>query len=237
MKTTTYSCYSFAGKCLQVKWKNVRERYLKLLRSEKNAASGSGASSKKPYAYSKHLDFLKQVGSTAQTTSSLENDGDRQGDSSTDMSSMSSLHTRKPSAQKPKRSQTSAFEQELLKKLDTPEEQSTHMAFMKGIEPSLKTLTADEVLEWQHSAIEALLSIKKRKRYQNPVYFSGQQTSSSFTNQSFNWQNPTQNVIPDPMCSAPPMHHSAYQTCPQTTAPDASPVGSILSEASSLLDL
>ena len=150
---------------------------------------------------------------------------------------MSSLRQGKPSAQKQNRSQTSPFEQELLKKLDTPEEQSTHMAFMKGIEPSLQTLTADEVLEWQHSAIEALLSIKKRKRYQNPVYFSGQQASSSFTNQSFNWQNPTQNVIPDPMCSAPPMHHSAYQTCPQTTVPVASPVDSISSEVSSLLDL
>lgn len=61
MKTTTYSCYSFAGRSLQVKWKNVRERYLKLLRNEKNAASGSGASSKKPYAYSKHLELKKKT--------------------------------------------------------------------------------------------------------------------------------------------------------------------------------
>lgn len=237
MKTAINSCYSFAGKTLQMKWKNLRERYVKQLRNEKYVASGSGASNKKLYAYSKHLNFLNKIGLTAQTTSSLENDGDRQGDSSTDMSSMSSLHKTKPSAQRQKRSQTSTFEQELLKKLDTPEEQSTHMAFMKSIEPSLQDLTPDEVLEWQHSAIEALLSIKKRKRYQNPVYFSGQQASSSFTNQSFNWQNPTQNVMPDPMCSAQPMHHSAYQTCPKTTTPAPSPVDSILSEASSLLDL
>lgn len=221
-----------------MKWKNVREKYLKQIRIEKNAASGSGYSSKKPYAYSQHLEFLKAIGETVQTTSSMENDEDRQGESPTDMSSISSLHEKKPSAQRNKRSKISTFEHELLQKLDTHEEQSTHMAFMKGIEPSLQTLTADEVLEWQHSAIEALLSIKRRKGHQNPVYFSGQQASSSFTNQSFTLQPPTQNVIPDYMSSALPMHRSAYQTCPQTTLqPVPSPVDSIYSDTSSLVEL
>ena len=142
---------------------------MKQLRNEKNGASGSGNNNyKRPYAYSQHLEFLKTIEETAATTS-LEIDDNNE-------SSMSSIVAKKASAQRVKRCKNSKFKDGILKKFDAHEEESTHISFMKGIEPSLQTLTADEVLEWQHSAIEALISIKKRKRLQNPVHSSGQQS-------------------------------------------------------------
>ena len=184
--------------------------------------------------------FCKTVGiskknvTNTQTVSSVENDVEVPKDTSP---IQSPLPYGKPSTRKRNQSQTSSFEQELLKKLDTPaEEQSTHVAFIKSIEPALKLLNEDEVLEWQHSAIEALLSIKKRKIYQTPMYLSGQQASSSFS-QIYNWQNPPKNVT-DPMGRAPNVHNNYYnQTCPQTTIPLPSPVNSISSEVSELLDI
>lgn len=163
------------------------------MRSEKGVASDSRYRTKRPYVYSQHLGFLKNIGETAQTTSLFAHDDHIQEESPTDNIDQSPQQ-KKPSSHSNKRSKISNFDDELLKKLDMPVEENRHISFVKGLLPTLNTLTEDEILEWQHSVMESLYSIKKRKLHQNPAHFSGTQSSSSFIDQSFTLQHPLQFV-------------------------------------------
>ena len=51
----------FSGKQLQMKWRHIKDAYVKSRRAEKNVKSGTSFKSSKPYVYSKSLRFLDNL--------------------------------------------------------------------------------------------------------------------------------------------------------------------------------
>lgn len=64
------------GKALQGRWKNLRDRYAKEVKLQREAPSGSGRRKKTPYVYTARMSFLNDVMQFRTTANSLEKDGD-----------------------------------------------------------------------------------------------------------------------------------------------------------------
>lgn len=156
------------------RWTNIRDSYLKSLKKERTSHAPT-----KRYTYAKHLQFLHKSFDLPPVEDSLSNSSagienfnyiqvstqycsDEEGPSNDHNSvediNFTSNDFRETSACQPKIEQTKPT----LPK-STNQADDRHISFIRGILPSLHTLTDDEILEFQMGVLELIVKIKRNR--------------------------------------------------------------------------
>ncbi|KAF5277318.1 hypothetical protein FQR65_LT16008 [Abscondita terminalis] len=168
---------------LQKKWKNLKDRFMKDVRAEKEVRSGNAASKKKKYVYSEIMQFLmpqmerrryhhsqiktesnvqgNEADADAVVVGSDNDDVHEEDNNDVQTPTTVSNHQRKV----PKSTQKQTFENKLLQILEnreTQQEDDEDLAFFKSILPSVKKLTDIQKTEFR---LDVLNSLKKAQTF------------------------------------------------------------------------
>ncbi|CAH1984562.1 unnamed protein product [Acanthoscelides obtectus] len=172
------------GREVQLKWKSLRDAYVRTIRQSKGKKSGASAKAVKTYIYAKQLGFLRKVTGSRQTESSLPStsrEGQEDMDVSKDINDMQSTssdvqHTqfdsqmetgRTPSRSTLYRRKKSDLESKLASYIDSHNRQpalaiqsqpqeTDDMAFFRSLQASLDTLTPNEKLNFRIEVMQLL---------------------------------------------------------------------------------
>lgn len=196
----------FLGKAVQLKWKNLRDAFVRH-RREKIHKSGNGAKPAKTYIYANQLEFLRKVTDSRQTETSLPNTlqegqddldlsqdhGDTQDRQLVDVNRKTETQVA-PSRSTQFRRNKSALESKFITYLDSQIKQPSSviqnqpketddMAFFRSLQPSLDTLTPNEKLNFRIDVMQLLTRYTNKKPNQDIPNF---QNFPSFINSDSN---------------------------------------------------
>lgn len=147
------------------RWVNIRDAYLKSLRKQRTSKTPI-----KPYTYGKNLVFLNQTYDlpppryTSSTNSSSETEPINfvEVPAKHCYESDDSDHGNNSNSERLSGPNEKRFKEEPIEAPE-PVETDRHILFFKGILPSLRTLTEDEVVEFQMRVLELVINIKRNR--------------------------------------------------------------------------
>lgn len=167
-----------------LKWKNVRDNYFKFVNQGK---SGDPAPKRrKKYAYSESLEFLQSViekrptgGNFQENTTLCDDDNESEGlesqstaDSETQLDITEPLtpapetnSVPKPRNKKPQK--CTAFQSELLKTLDGPQnaDEDAYKLFLSSLLPDLKLLNEEQKDDFKIMVCQFFRDVKRERRF------------------------------------------------------------------------
>ncbi|XP_046673246.1 uncharacterized protein LOC124362627 [Homalodisca vitripennis] len=155
------------GDNLLKKWRNIRDRWMKHIRQDKDSKrSGAGASKIKKYIYHDQLQFLKKIAHQHDTESSINvPEGNNSVSPTEDI--IDNTGTRipaqpnKPKVTRKRKRNEDEFELKMMKILEQPyDEEETYFGFFRSMVPTLKTFTTDQFVEFQLGVLGVLKNVK-----------------------------------------------------------------------------
>lgn len=156
-----------SGDTLLKKWRNVRDRWMKHIRQDKDSKkSGAGSSKIKKYVYHEQLQFLKKVSNQHDTESSINVPEGNNPLSPTDEiiddpGTPIPAQPNKPKATRKRRRNEDEFELKMMKVLEKPyDDEETFFGFFRSMVPTLKTFTSDQFVEFQLGVLGVLKNVK-----------------------------------------------------------------------------
>lgn len=172
-----------SGDSLIKKWRNVKDRWMKHVRKDKDSKkSGAGASKIKKYVYHDQLQFLKKIAHQRDTESSI-NVPEGNNPSPTegvidDSGTPTPAQTKNARETRKRKRNEDEFELKMMKVLEKPyDEEETYFGFFRSMVPTLKTFTNDQFLEFQLGVLGVLKNVKAQRQDQG----TGQVLSSTST--------------------------------------------------------
>lgn len=156
-----------SGDTLLKKWRNVRDRWMKHIRQDKESKkSGAGASKIKKYIYHDQLQFLKKIAHHHDTESSINvpkgnNPVSRTEEIIDDPGTCIPAQQNKPKVTRKRKRNEDEFELKMMKVLENPyNEEETYFGFFRSMVPTLKTFTSDQFVEFQLGVLGVLKNVK-----------------------------------------------------------------------------
>ncbi|XP_074041481.1 uncharacterized protein [Leptinotarsa decemlineata] len=164
------------GDTLLKKWRNVRDRWMKHIRQDKDSKkSGAGASKIKKYVYHDQLQFLKKIAHQHDTESSINvPEGNNTASPTEDIidnpgTRIPAQPTKSQVTRKRKRNEDE-FEPKMMKILENPhDEEGTYFGFFRSMIPTLKTFTNDQFVEFQLGVLGVLKNVKAQGQGQGTI--------------------------------------------------------------------
>lgn len=155
-----------SGDRLIKKWRNVRDRWMKQIRKEKDSKkSGAGANKIKKYIFNDQLQFLKKVVHQNATSSSINvPEGDNIVSPTEEIDDTEILipaQSKKPNVTRKRKTNQDEFELKMMKIIENPQdEDDSYMGFFRSMIPTLKTLTSDQFVDFQIGVLGVLKNVK-----------------------------------------------------------------------------
>ena len=152
----------------------MRTCFARELKAQKSVKSGQAALKRQPYVYFERMLFLAPCMESRPTEGSIENSESNQDDAN--LSDPQSYPQRK------KRTKQSYFDEQILKALQSNEDDDTN--YCLSLVPFMKELTSDEKLEVRISILQTFQDIKKKRLLPNTSFSIIQPSTSQFPNAS-----------------------------------------------------
>uniref|UniRef100_A0A0P4W354 MADF domain-containing protein n=1 Tax=Scylla olivacea TaxID=85551 RepID=A0A0P4W354_SCYOL len=151
------------GKELQIRWKRIRDAYVRNSRKLKDESkSGSGAVKTHRYIFAEQLSFLRNVGENRETTDTFVPTHETE-DGAEDACQNLSATQQNPSA-KSKKKKSNLLEK-LIKFMDGYEEkEDDDKDFFMSMLPSVRTLNSEQKIEFRMEVLAALKNIRSGHR-------------------------------------------------------------------------
>ncbi|KAK4324225.1 hypothetical protein Pmani_005065 [Petrolisthes manimaculis] len=148
------------GKELQIRWKSIRDAYIRNSRKLKDESkSGSGAVKTHRYIFAEQLSFLRKVGENRVTTDTLASNHETV--DGTDDGCQNSSTSQPKANVEPKKRKRNILEEKLIKFMDNCEEkQDEDKDFFMSMLPALRTLNVEQKLEFRMQVLATLKNIK-----------------------------------------------------------------------------
>ncbi len=214
-----------------MKWKSLRDRYA---RTRKECPSGSGKHGKKSYVYQERLSFLSKIYETRATSSSLYQEPTEIDPTHEDKNTQAYI-PKEGSAKHPKKNKRDQVEDKLIAFIDGSRNKPSNdfVKFCESLTPNMIDFTEAEIFEVKSDLLYSVRKIKERKKRERDIA-SRQSTSSGHS-----IMHSSQNLIPPNTFYdvEPNQSQMMHVTTPTVLQGKTSPLDSILSETSEILDV